>query len=90
MIPSSVNIENNALRPDIVLWYKKKRRRCYFIEVSVSSDFGLNDAEIKKVTKSQDLKNEMKRSWKLKNAEIVPVIIGAMEMIKKKRTLRRY
>ena len=29
------------------------------------------------------LKNEAKRSWKLKNIKIVPVIIGAMDMVKK-------
>ena len=56
------------------------------IEVSVPSDFGLNDAEIKKMTKYQDLKNEVKRSWKLKRSEIVPVIIGATGMMKKNLT----
>ena len=34
-------------------------------------------------TKYQDLKNEIKRSWKLKNVKIVPVIIGATRIIKK-------
>ena len=47
------------------------------IEVSVPSYFGRNNAEIKKITKYQDLKNEVKISWKLKIAEIVPVIVGA-------------
>ena len=53
------------------------------IEVSVPSDFGLNNAEIKKITKYLDLKNEMKRSWKLKRSEFVPVIIGAIGIMKK-------
>ena len=35
------------------------------------------------MTKYQDLKNEVKRSWNMKNVKITPVIIGAMEMIKK-------
>ena len=35
----------------------------------------MNDAEIKKMTKCQDLKNEVKRSWKLKNAKAVPVMM---------------
>ena len=48
----------------------------------VASDFDLNNLEIKKMTKYQDLKNEMKRSWKLKSTKIVPVIIGAMGMMK--------
>ena len=55
MIPSSVNIENKALLPDIVLRNKKKKT-ALLIEISVPSDFGLNNADIKKMTKYQDLK----------------------------------
>ena len=35
------------------------------------------------MTKYQDLKNEVKRSRKLKNAKVGPVIVGAMGMMKK-------
>ena len=56
------------------------------IEVSVRSDFGLNNAEIKKMIKYQYLKNEVKRSWKLKSAEIVPVIVGVLEGWESKRS----
>ena len=85
MIPSSVNIDK-ALRPNMELMYENEKR-AWLSEVSVPSDFGLNNAEIKKVTKyHQDLKNEVKIYWKLKNGVIVPVIIGATGMIKKKRT----
>ena len=80
-----MNIENGALRPDRVLRYKKEMK-ALLIEVSVPSDFGLNNAEINKVTKYQDLKNEVKRSWKLKSTKIIPVVIGAMGMIKKNLT----
>ena len=45
------------------------------IEISVPSDFGLNNAEIKKMTKYQDLKDEIKRSWKLNSVKITPGII---------------
>jgi len=41
------------------------------IEVSFPNDFGLNPPEIKKMTKYQDLKYEVKRTWKLKKAEII-------------------
>ena len=54
MIPSSVNIENQALRPDRVFRYKKKNK-ALLIEVSEPSDFGVNNTEIKKITKYQDL-----------------------------------
>ena len=61
MIPSSVNTENKAMRPDIRLGYKKEKK-ALLIEVSVTSDFTINDVEITKMTKYQDLKNEVKRS----------------------------
>ena len=49
-ISLSVNIENKALRLDIVL-RNKKENTAFLIEISVPSDFGLNNAEIKKTTK---------------------------------------
>ena len=52
------------------------------IEILVPSDFGLNNAEIKKMTKYQDIKNEIKRSWKLKSIKSAAVIIGATGIIK--------
>ena len=33
MIPSSVNIENKALRPDIIVRYKKREKKALLIEV---------------------------------------------------------
>ena len=50
---------------------------------SVPSNFCLNNAEIKEMTKYQDLKNEVKKSWKLKSTTSVLVIIGATGMMKK-------
>ena len=41
---------------------------------------------MKKMTKYQDHKNEVKRSWKLKNAKIVKVIFGALGMMMKNIT----
>ena len=38
------------------------------------------------MTKYQDLKNEMERSCKLKNAKVVPVIVGATGMMTKNLT----
>ena len=85
MIPSSLGIANKASCPDIVLKHKKEKL-ALLIEVSVPNDFGLNDTEIRKMTKYQDLKNEVKRTWKLKKAKIVPVIVGATGMMKKTLT----
>ena len=50
------------------------------IEVSVPSDYGLNAAE--KVTKYQDLKNDLRQTWELDDIEIVPIIIGATGLLK--------
>ena len=35
------------------------------------------------MTKYQDLNNEVKRSWKLKNTKFVPVIVGAAGILTK-------
>ena len=55
VIPSSVKIENKASQLDIIL-RNKKEKTALLIEISVPSNLGLNNAEIKKMTKCQDLK----------------------------------
>uniref|UniRef100_UPI00358E37F3 zinc finger protein 570-like n=1 Tax=Myxine glutinosa TaxID=7769 RepID=UPI00358E37F3 len=75
------NIENKALRQNMGLTHKKEKTALLF-EVSVPSEFGLNNVEIRKMTKYQDLKNELKRTWKLKRADIVPVRAGATGVMK--------
>ena len=82
-----MDIAKKALRTALVLKHKKEKS-ALLIEVSVPNDFGLNSTEIRKTTKYQDLKNEVKRMWKLKKAEIIPVIVGATAVIKK--TLTEY
>jgi len=57
-------------------------------KVSVPNDFARNATEIRKMTKYKDLKNEVNRAWKLKKAKIIPVIVGAIGLIKK--TLTEY
>ena len=75
-------MEDKALQPDIVL-RNKKEKTALLIEISIPSDFCLNNAEIKKMTKYQDLQKQIKRSWKMKSLKIAPVIIiGASGMIK--------
>jgi len=85
MISSSVDIANKALRPDIMLKHNDENS-ALLIKFSVPNDFRQQDTEIRKMTKYQDLKNEVKWSWKLKKAEIIPVIVRVTGMIKKTLT----
>ena len=87
MIPSNVDTANKTSRPDIVLKHKKEKT-ALLIEVSVPIDYGPIAPEIRKMTKCLDLKNEVKRMWKLMKAENVPVIVRAAGM--KKKPLSEY
>jgi len=52
----------------------------------VTSDFRLGRPEREKIIKYQDLKNDIKDSNGLEQCEVVPVIIGATGVVKKKAT----
>ena len=73
--------DGGAIKPDIIVWDKEKKT-AKVIEVSVPSDYGLNTAERKKVTKYQDLKNDLRQTRELDDIEIVPIIIGATGLLK--------
>ena len=81
MIPLSVKMENKARKQRY-----KKEKAALLIEVLVPRDFGLNNAEIKKIIKYPDLIIDVKRTWKLKSAVIVPVIVVTIGMMKKNVT----
>ena len=51
--------------------------------MSVPSDFGINAAERVKKTKYLPLCEDLKSSWRLKQIEVVPVIVGATGLVKK-------
>ena len=42
------------------------------------ADVRVEEKEKEKVEKYQDLKKEIRRLWKLRNVEVVPVVIGAL------------
>ena len=48
------------------------------IDIAVPADVKGEEKEKEKVEKYQDLKNVIRRLWKLRNVEIVPVVIGAL------------
>ena len=74
-------VDGGAIKPDIVVWDKEKKT-AKVIEVTVPNDYGLNAAERKKVTKYQDLKNDLRNTWELDEIEILPVVIGVTGLIK--------
>ena len=45
-------------------------------------DYGLNTAERKKISKYQDLKNDLRDTWELIDIEILPVVVGATGLLK--------
>ena len=74
-------VDGGAIKPDIIVWDKEKKT-AKVIEVTVPNDYGLNAAERKKVTKYQDLKNDLRNTWELDEIEILPVVIGVTGLIK--------
>ena len=48
------------------------------IDIAVPADARIEEKEKEKVEKHRDLKEEIRRLWKLRNAEIVAVVIGVL------------
>ena len=66
-----------ARRPDVTV-IDKKEQKGIIIDIAVPADVRVEEKEKEKVEKYQDLKKEIKRLWKLRNVEIVPVVIGVL------------
>ena len=60
-IPAGRYIEGGAIKPDIVIW-NRQDKTAKIIDVTVSNDYGLNRDERGKITKYQDLKNDLRRT----------------------------
>ena len=75
--------------PDITVVEKKQ---VWLIDVAIPGDSRINQKEVAKITKYQDLKVEVERLWE-KKATVVPVVIGTLgailrDLIKHLKTLR--
>ena len=81
-IPLGRYVEGGAIKPDIVVW-DRKEKTAQIIEVTVPNDYGLNRAEREKNNKYQDLKNDLRTTWGLRNIELIPVVVGATGLVKK-------
>ena len=69
-------------RPDIIL-IDKKEQKGIIIDIAVPADVRVGEKERKKVENYRDLKREIGRLWRLKIVEVVPVVIGALEVSQK-------
>ena len=66
-----------ARRSDLIV-IEKKEQKGIIIDIAIPADLRVEEKEKEKVEKYQDLKKEIRRLWKLRNLEIVPVVIGAL------------
>jgi len=71
-----------ARRPDITI-ESKQDKSLLIVDVAIPVDHNIKDKENEKITKYQDLRHELKKIWKLKKAEVVPIVVGALGAIPK-------
>ena len=64
-------------KPDIIV-HDKSSRTCQIIDVAIPLDKNVNDKSAEKLTKYKELMQEYKRMHHVKDAEILPIIIGAL------------
>ena len=63
-------------RPDIVV-VEKIGGKCFIIDIAVSGDHNVQQKELEKKTKYEDLRIEIARLWN-KEISVIPVVVGAL------------
>ena len=71
-----------ARRPDIIL-IDKKVQKGIIIDIAVPADVRVGEKERETVEKYQAIKREIGRLWRLKMAQVVSVVIGALRSVTK-------
>ena len=61
----------------------KREKTCKLIDVKIPADKNVSIAEFEKLSKYKDLEIEVEKLWHMKTVTI-PVVIGALGMIKKR------
>ena len=86
---NSKNLKNLGEHPDIVPCNKpdiviqeKKSDKCQIIDVAIPSDYNIQKKATEKMSKYVDLHIECQRLLN-KKVEVIPVIIGATEIVDK-------
>ena len=62
----------------------KRTKEATIIDIAIPGDKRVQEKETEKIEKYQPLKDKMARLWDLKKVKVIPVVIGALEMITKK------
>ena len=79
-IQTDKTLEHN--RPDITV-IEKNNKRCLIIDPSCPFDTRIEGKEEEKCDNYCDLKYEIARIWKMKEVEVIPVVIGALGSVTK-------
>ena len=70
---------------------KKKQKEAVIVDIAIPADKRIAEKEHEKKENYQDLKWELKRLWKLKTVQVVPIVIGTLGCVKKelKKSLKK-
>ena len=74
------SLEHN--RPDVTV-IDKKKKKCLLIDPTCPFDIRTEKIEEEKYTNFSELKYEIAKIWKMRNVEVIPVVIGALGTVTK-------
>ena len=81
-MPIQGDREIKANRPDIVI-KDKQEKSCLLIDMSIPTEKNTSVKVTEKRSKYKDLEIEIERIWGMKACTTIPVVIGALGLIKK-------
>ena len=70
-----------ARRPDMI-FVEKRNKCCKIIDFAITYDSRIEEKEVEKVVKYQDLARELKKLWKMKTM-VIPIVIGTFGTVPK-------
>ena len=79
-IQTDKKLEHN--RPDITV-IDKQAKKCQLIDPSCPFDTRIDKKEEEKCVNYNELKYEIARIWKMKEVDVVPVVVGALGTVAK-------
>ena len=63
---------------DQISFIDKKNKKCILIDPACTFDTRIEKKEEEKCTNYSQLKYEIAKTWKIRNAEVIPVVIGEL------------